>query len=395
MAHRLFAARPRSETLVGAGSAAVTLAGSLVLLTHVGPHPIGSGWGGLDGTGLLLTVCTTLPLLTWHRAPFAVVVLTASASVLLSELGYPLALPLGAATALYLFAASRNEEQRWTPIRIGGVLALIGAYLIASDTSGGQPGIVLVHAALPWAVAWFAGERTRLRHARLAELNERAAKAERESERERLLAVAEERARIARDLHDSAGHAINVIALRAGTARLRHDEDHPERDQIVLAAIEEIARDTAAEVDQIVGALRDAGIDGVEIAAPPGLASLETLVQHRSSVGLDVTLETTGARRPLGAAVDQAAYRILQEALTNAACHGSGDARIELHFNDGALELAISNRAVIDAVPVANGGHGLIGMRERAEILGGSFEAERANGSFRVRATLPYDGRRP
>ena len=145
-----------------------------------------------------------------------------------------------------------------------------------------------------------AGTRLRReqRREQLAELRDRALRAEREAERERLLAVAEERARIARDLHDSAGHAISVIAVRAGAARLRHQQD-PDRSLVALEAIEELARQTAAEIDQLVGTLRDGGSANGVVEGPPSLASLETLVAHHQAAGLEVTLDTAGAPRPL------------------------------------------------------------------------------------------------
>jgi signal transduction histidine kinase len=251
----------------------------------------------------------------------------------------------------------------------------------------------LLHTGLAWAVAWFAGERTRLRREHIAELGERALRAEREVERERLLAVAEERARIARDLHDSAGHAINVIAVRAGGARLRHHED-PDRSLLALQEIEQVARQTVEEIDQLVGTLREGGSGDRAVEAPPGLASLDTLIGHHAASGLEVTFETAGAPRPLGGAADRAAYRILQEALTNAARHGTGSARVELAFDDAEVELTVTNPVPADGPPSSGGGHGLIGMRERATLLGGSLHSERSNGVFRISARIPFGGHR-
>ncbi len=390
MTHRLFAARPRSGALGGVAIAAAALVGSLAQLSHggIGGSPPESG--ELDWTAGLLAACSTLPLVAWRHTPGAVFALTASASVLLGGLGYPIALPLGPTAALYLFAASRDEEHPWRRRSTGIVVALFTAFLVATALGdGGFPGSEFVHTGLAWAVAWFAGERTRLRREHLAELRERALRAEREGERERRLAAVEERARIARDLHDSAAHAINVIAVRAGTARLRQD---PERSQAALEAIEELARKTVDEIDHIVGALRERGSANGAVDAPPGLASLDTLVARHAAAGLDVSVASEGEPRQLESAVDQAAYRILQEALTNAARHGTGVARVELAFGNAALELTISNAALGDSAPRSNGGHGLIGMRERATMLGGSLDAERANGVFRVRAHLPYGG---
>jgi signal transduction histidine kinase len=391
-AHRLFAARPRPGRLVDVAIAAAALAGSLAQLSHGGIAGSQAGSGELDWAGGVLVACSTLPLVAWRHAPRAVFGFTACATVLLGGLGHPVALPLGPIAALYLFAASRDDEDPWTRERTATVVALFVAYLGASALGDGRlPGSELLHTGLGGAVAWFAGERTRLRHEHIAELRARALRAERDAERERRLALAEERARIARDLHDAAGHAINVIAIRAGTARMRRD---PERSQAALEAIEELARKTAGEIDQIVGALRDRGSASGTVEAPSGLASLDTLVARHAAAGLDVSVATEGRPRQLESAVDQAAYRILQEALTNAARHGTGEARVELAFGKTALELMITNAAPGDSAPRSNGGHGLIGMRERATLLGGSVDVERANGSFRVRARLPHRGQR-
>jgi signal transduction histidine kinase len=389
-AHRLLAARRTTRALVDVALAGATLAGSLSLLAHGGIR-FGiseTASGDLDWISGLLAACSTLPLVAWRRAPGAVFILTGSASVLLGGLGYASGLPLGPTVALYLFAASRDEEHPWTRRSSGTVVALFVAFLGATALGGGGfPGSELLHTGLAWGAAWFAGDRTRLRREQIAELQERALHAERDAERERRLAAAEERARIARDLHDAAGHAINVIAVRAGTARLRKE---PERSQAALEAIEELARKTVGEIDQIVGTLRERGAENGAVDAPPGLASLDTLVGRHSAAGLEVSVAKEGEPRRLESAVDQAAYRILQEALTNAARHGTGPAQVELAFGETTLELTISNRAPAQGAPRPNGGHGLVGMRERATLLGGSLDVESANGSFRVRARLPY-----
>jgi signal transduction histidine kinase len=394
-AHRLFVAPPRSGAFLDAAIAAAALGGSLALIAHGGiPGSAGDG-ADLDLLGIVLVACSTLPLLVWRRAPMLVFAVTAVASVLLAGLGYRIGVPLGPTAALYLLAASRDEDHPWTRRSTGTVVVLFAAFLgTTAIGEGAFPGTELLHAGLAWAAAWFAGERTRLRHEHIAELHERAIRAERDANRERLLAVAEERARIARDLHDSAGHAINVIAVRAGAARLRHEWE-PERSILALEAIEELARQTAGEIDQIVGSLRDRGTENGESAAPPGLASLQTLVAHHSAGGLDVTVATAGSRRPLGVAVDVAAYRILQEALTNAARHGTGAARVQLTFGEAALQVTIANPVPDGCSARTSGGHGVIGMRERATLLGGSLDADRTNGTFRVRARLPYRAHLP
>lgn len=377
--------------------AAAVLAGSLVValtLMHAAPSGLAhEGSASLDPLGVALIALSSVPLGGWRRAPLGVFALTAAACVALAALDYSTGFPIGPTVALYLVAASRNETRPWTGRATLMVAGLFTAYVGGVAAAGSaSPGVDVVHTGLAWAAAWFAGERTRLRREQLAQLRERAARAEREAERERLLAVAEERARIARDLHDSAGHAINVIAVRAGAARLRQD---PERSVAALEAIEELARQSAAEIDQLVGALRAGAPEDERVEAPPGLASLDTLVAQHAASGLDVTLAAAGAPRALSGAADQAAFRILQEALTNAARHGTGDARVELGFGEEAFEVVVTNGLPPGASIRARGGHGIVGMRERASLLGGALAADECDGAFRVRALLPYAGRRP
>jgi signal transduction histidine kinase len=388
------AARASPGALLDVAAASAAFAGSLMQLRHNGIGPFSPGSAELDPIGVVLAACSTVPLLAWRHSPLGVFVVTAAAGVLLAGLGYRVDLLLGPTAALYLLAASRTPATPWTrrtTITVVGLLvAYLGAAAAAQETF---PDSELLHTGLAWAAAWFAGERTRLRREQVAELHDRAVRAEREAERERLLAAATERARIARDLHDSAGHAISVIAVRAGAARLRHQQD-PDRSLAALEAIEQLARQTAEELDQLVGTLREGGAANGVVEAPPGLGSLDTLIARHRAAGLEVTLATSGVLRPLGAAADQAAYRILQEALTNAARHGAGSARIQLGFGDAAVELAVTNPVPAGAAPRPGGGHGLIGMRERASLLGGDLEAERADGVFRVRARIPYGGHR-
>jgi signal transduction histidine kinase len=229
----------------------------------------------------------------------------------------------------------------------------------------------------------------RLRRERVAELEERARRAEREAERERQLAVAEERTRISRDLHDSAGHAINVILVHAGAARLLSEKD-PERSRAALQTIENVARETLGEIDQLVHALRED--DSAAVEPPAGLSALESLVQRHRDAGLDVELSVTGGRT-LGPALNRAAYRIIQESLTNALRHGDGPARVKAEYGGEALEIEVTNSASGDGAAPA--GHGLVGMYERASLVGGTLEAVRADRAFRVRARLPYVSENP
>jgi signal transduction histidine kinase len=178
-----------------------------------------------------------------------------------------------------------------------------------------------------------------------------------------------------------------VILVQAGAARLLLEQD-PARSRAALRTIEDVARETLVEIDQLVRALRDPdGTDGVE--PPAGLAALGSLLARSRAAGLDVEVEQSGARRSLPPGVDQAAYRILREALTNASRHGTGTARVELTYGASALELVVTN-------PLSPGagdeqeGHGIVGMQERAALVDGTLEAGVEGSSFKVRATLPY-----
>jgi signal transduction histidine kinase len=389
VAHRLLA-RPRSGALADKMVAAGVFVGAVVLLGHGGAP--GAGAHGLDETGVGLAAGTAVPLLWWRRAPLAVFALTASACAALAALDYSIGLTLGPTAALFLLATRRETGAWWTAaVVVGTFVAYTTAFAAAR---GGFPAAAVLHTGIAWAAAWFAGERTRLRREQVADLRDHAARAHREADRERALAVAEERARIARDLHDSAAHAISVIAVRAGAARLRHPRE-PERTLAALQAVEDLARQTVDQLDQLVGTLRDP--DRLDGAVPPpvGMASLETLVAQHRAAGLPVTVEVAGTARPLGAAADQAAFRIVQEALTNAARHGTGVARVALTYADTGIDMAVTNPANGRVAARPRGGHGLIGMRERATLAGGTLHTGQSGGLFEVRARIPYAGARP
>ena len=370
-----------TRLFVDALIAVVVLTFSLAAIARGGFDDDGQG---LDAVAVLLVALTALPLVGRRVAPLPVFAVVTAATATLYGLRYGLGPPLGFAVALYTVADERAEDARLRRAAlVASVVVLLGPHLVRD---GFAPEVFL--GAGVWAAAWFAGDRARLRRERIAELEERARNAEREAERERRLAAAEERMRIARDLHDSAGHAINVILIQAGAARLLQEQD-PAAARAALQTVEEVARDTLSEIDQLVRALRDDLPTG-EVEAPPGLAALDALAERHRVSGLSVTVTVDGARRPLSPAVDQAAYRILQEALTNAAWHGRGSAEVAIEFAPRTLEIAVTNPAAPASPERDGGGHGIVGMRERAQLLGGTLEAGAANGSFRVHARLPY-----
>jgi signal transduction histidine kinase len=380
--------RHRRRELVLDVAIAVVVFGLTVAMLAAGGRDSDTDARGLDALGVALAALASLPLVARRSAPLAVFVVTAAASAVLNGLDYPPG-PPPCPTFTFLFPALTPEKTRGPRWLDGAVVAsMLVVHAAAVGAADGElPTVPLLFGTLVWGGAWVIGDRVRQRRERISELEERARRAEREAERERRLAAAEERTRIARDLHDSAGHAINVILVQAGAARLLAAKD-PERARAALETIEDVARETLGEIDQLVGALRDDRSADV-IEPPLGLAALESLAERHRSAGLEVDVRSHGSPRPLPPGLDQAAYRILQEALTNAARHGQGSAEVDISFGPSLLELAVWNPAR-DGEAGSVVGHGLVGMRERAALLGGTLEAGRSNGGFRIRALLPY-----
>ena len=366
----------------------------VTLGTATGFLDTGSYTDSIDPLNVTLAAVAALPLAAARRAPLAVFALTAAAVAALLWIGAPMNHGLGPNIALYFLALNppATRAGRWLIApTIVGFFALLAYADRLNDTFAPEP-----IPALFWGGAWILGDHVRQRRARRARLEESARQAEREGDRERRLAVAEERTRIARDLHDSAGHALNVILVQAGAARLLSERD-PERARQALETIEEVARETVAEIDQLVRVLREDGSAGGEHGSSepvPGLAALDRLIDRNRAAGLDVAIDISGRRQIPPPGVDQAAYRILQEALTNAFQHGRGSAKVEINFGAQTLVLAVTNPIPPEWAPTSTG-HGIVGMRERAALLGGTLAADGSDGLFRVEAELPYGPERP
>ena len=381
---RRIVASPRARD-----GALATLAFALTLALLAGAHGADRS---LDLPGAVLAAAASLPLLARRRSPLGVFAVTTAASAALAGLGYAVGPPFGATIALFFVAADDAARSR-IRLTAAAVLGLFAAHVGATAIAhGGFPTSPILFGIVVWGGAWVLGDLVRQRRRRLAELVDRARRAERETQRERRLAAAEERTRIARDLHDSAAHAINVILVQAGAARLLQERD-PDAVTGALATIEEVARETIGEIDQLVRALREdeAGDRSTPAIEPPaGLAGLATLVERHRAAGLAVDVRVDGARRPLAPALDQAAYRILQESLTNAARHGAGRAEVAVAYGERRLRLTVTNPLAAAHAVTADAGHGILGMRERAALLGGSVDAGPVDGGFRVEAVLPY-----
>jgi signal transduction histidine kinase len=223
----------------------------------------------------------------------------------------------------------------------------------------------------------------------LGDRERRAELAERERDVAAREAVVEERARIARELHDAIAHNVSMMVVQAGAERRVLAEGNGSTKE-ALAAIEQIGRGALTEMRRLVGMLRSS--NGDPLAPQPGLADLPTLVGQVREAGLPVELRVDGDRRDLPVGIELSAYRIVQEALTNALKHAGDAARASVLVRYGAesLELEIADDGAEAAVPAGSSGHGLVGMRERAALYGGRLDAGRLpGGGFAVRAMLP------
>jgi signal transduction histidine kinase len=367
------------------GAVALAAFGLTLLLlgfSHNGDH-------GLDARGVVFAALACFPLVAHRRFPLGVFAFTTAAAATLNGLGYALGPPFGPTAALFYVAEDERTRAR-IPETAAVVLGFFAVHVGATAAAhGGFPTSAILFGVVVWGGAWVLGDQLRQRRRRRDEVEERIRRAERDTERERRLAAAEERTRIARDLHDSAAHAINVILVQAGAARLLQQRD-PAATTRALATIEDVARETIGEIDQLVHGLRENGVgeEAPTIEPPTGLAALDTLAERYRAGGLAIEIRTSGGPRPLPRGVDQAAYRILQESLTNTARHGTGPAEVEIRYGESELELTISNPA--EEGESAAGGHGILGMRERAALLGGSLSAGSEGAAFRVHARLPY-----
>lgn len=360
----------------------------------------GSGFAGhqqpgrvpVDSAARALLVGGAALLLGRHRYPRAVALGTAAVTAVYLAAGYPYG-PAFLTLALGAFAAVVAGHRSVAWCALGGVW--ISQVLVAHwfhrvlppRHAAGSWGQELL--ALVWVVAVMAlSELVRVRRERLAKAGAERAAAERRR-------ADEERLRIARELHDVLAHSISVINVQAGVGLALLDQD-PEQARTALTTIKDASKEALGEVRQVLGALRTPG--EAPLAPAPGLDRLPELTEQARHAGLAVDITTEGTRAALAPGTDLAAFRIVQEALTNIVRHsGSRTARVLLRSLPGALEIRVDDDgpAASGAGEPSGGGNGLVGMRERAAALGGTVEAgPRPDGGFRVRARIPLAGAR-
>jgi signal transduction histidine kinase len=345
-------------------------------------------WEPNAGVHAVLVAVITLPVLFCRRQPLLVAVVVSGASWLQYELGGELFQPWFA-SLLALYAVGAHAPLRHAA---AGATAM-GASVLAIDIpklTRGDPVGEIVPAWFFLAGVWGFGRWMRRRQRETRALTERAEALEREHERQAQMAVAEERARIARELHDLVAHSMGVIVIQSQGAQ-RSLERNAEAAAAALKSIEATGRQGMAELRRLLGILTD--VDSAGDRSPqPGLDQLPDLLDGVRGAGLHVEARLDGPARPLPAGVELAVYRIVQEALTNVLKHAQATkAEVTLHYREREIEVDIVDDGRGGA-PASATGHGLVGMRERVNVYGGTLEVGPSGaGGFRVHAVVQVE----
>jgi signal transduction histidine kinase len=364
-----------SPHLVDAGVAV------LVGIPVVGSAVASGANHGRVALGLVFGVAGVLPLLVRRSRPFAALAAVLAVAVA-SPVDAQFALPI--AVLLYTIGAMRSWEATFAAassvVVTGLVYRLAGGNLTTSD---------LLSTALLCAVSGGVGLYIGSRRTSYEALRERAERLQRERELLAERAVAQERLRIAQELHDVVAHNVSLIVVQAQALGATVADD---RVAAGTGAIAELGRQAMAEMHRTLKLLRAGDDAGAGREPQPGLADLEALLERARAAGLPVDLAIEGRPRPLAQGVDLSAYRILQEALTNVVKHaGPVPTTVTLGYRPDALELTVTDAGSGRPQSATPGGHGLVGMRERAALFGGTLTAAPHNGrGFQVQAVLPY-----
>jgi len=369
---------------------AAVVAAALVAAMVFGPEGDADA-RSFDALAGVLAVAAGGVLAFHRRAPMVMLAVTTSALALYGLRQYPegpvsLTVALTVVGAIFAVSMARGPGKAWVPAAVSTAVLFATAF---HDSTTLFPALFA-----SWAAgAVLLGGSVLGRRAERTALEERARRLAETREEEARRRVAEERVRIARDLHDSVAHTLASISVQAGVGAHVLDE-RPENARDALLAIKHTSRDALAELRATLGMLRSDDPAPREPAA--GLDRLPSLIERSRATGLPVDLVIEGEPRPRPPAVDTAAFRIVQESLTNVIRHaGPARATVAVRHGDDRLEIEVTDngRGAVDGNGTAarsSGGHGLAGMRERVALLGGELDAgPRPSGGYRVRARLP------
>jgi signal transduction histidine kinase len=358
-----------------------------------------SGENPSGALAYLLAALITLPFAVHRRHTMAVLAIC-TWSVVVYSLGRFSAFP-GYAMFVLLFGVSLHSDRRRSAAALAAVVVAMSAALIMQP-AGVVTSATWISTLLAVAVAWLSGENIRSRRVQVSALQDRALRLEQDRDARTRQAVGEERLRIARELHDVVAHSMSVIAVQAGVANHVIDS-RPEIARQALATVEINTRSALVEMRRLLGVLRQGDEPSASLAPAPGLSQVADLVEQFRGAGLTIELRLHGGLDGVPDGVDLSAYRIVQEGLTNVLRHGGRRAKVTIGHRADAVEVDISDdgrrpdQELVASVPGADAGrgagHGLIGMRERVSVFGGTLVAEdRPGGGFRLAATLPFGG---
>jgi signal transduction histidine kinase len=348
----------------------------------------------IDFLSLPLLLLQTLPVAVRRRDPMKVLIVTGLAITIYSLLGYDSTTDgFGIFIAFYTVAANmpRRRAIIAAAVTAVGIFISFAAYAAQNSLTGWTASMTSTY--ISFAVAWLIGDNLRVRRAYTRELEDRAADLERERGEKADQAVAEERARIARELHDVVAHYVSVMVVQAAGARRVVDKD-PLAAKGALEAVEVAGRTALTEMRRMLEVLR---ADDPGTGPQPGLGELDRLIANVRDAGLPVELSIEGEACCLPVGMDLAAYRIVQEALTNSVKHGGkASARVSVRYSDDDIEIEVVDDGRGAAAQLLStregGGHGLIGMRERVGLFGGVLEAGPVlTGGYRVYARMPLE----
>jgi signal transduction histidine kinase len=331
----------------------------------------------------LLAVVVALPVLIRRRSPYPLLALGTGAWFLMSA-------PVGLMVGCYTVSAA-SRRPRWHGVLMAGLaVAVFTRSAVTRDVSAlGAATVTALMVVVPVLLGLWIGTRRAL----VGNLRERAERLEREQHLRADRATAQERARIAREMHDVIAHRVSLMVLHAGALEVSlADADAAQQ----AGLIRQTGREALEELRHILGVLRER--EGGRLLDPqPTLANLGRVVQQSLDAMMEVSVAVEGERRPLPSTVERTAYRLVQEALTNVHKHAANAAtQVRLCYGPERLDVIVRNAKPADGpdpgLTLAGGGHGLLGLRERVALLGGTFDAgPRLDGGFEVRASIPTE----
>ena len=346
---------------------------------------LGSGPGS-TATRVAFALAVTLPLLVRRRAPFAVAIFISAATVAWAlgaeqpESGtFPFPSLLVAVFSVALYGRSTLVAAVGGLVPVGAMVVALNSDFNSGTMTIGNTAILIFFCGMAWTAGWLVRRRAMQAHQAYEESGELAR-----------AAVAEERARIATELHDVVAHSVSIIAVQAGAAEQLLDS-RPDAAREHLAAVRRTAREAMTEMRRVLSVLRG---DDATYAPQPGLSRLPDLIDEVKAAGVPVKLAEEGERPELPAGIDLVAFRVIQESLTNVRKHAAGAAaQVAVRYGAKELDVEITNDAGQAQAAINGGdGHGIFGMRERVRLFGGRFEAgELADGGFRIHARIPLE----